>query len=54
MMLLGKFGPLVDRLMKVSRPARFATIAALARGLPLSLDDLADSCLFGVALEHTG
>ena len=38
---------------RLATPA-FATIAALARGLPLSLDDLADSCLFGVALEHTG
>ena len=33
MMLLGKFDPLVDRLMKVSRPARLATIAALALGI---------------------
>jgi type IV pilus assembly protein PilO len=30
MLLLGKFEPFVDRLMKVSRPVRFAAIAAIA------------------------
>ncbi|MGW0160969.1 helix-turn-helix domain-containing protein [Mycobacterium sp. NPDC003323] len=38
---------------RLATPA-FGTIAALARVLPLSLDELADICLFGEDLEHTG
>lgn len=32
----------------------FSTVAALARVLPVSLDELADTCLFPVDLEHAG
>ena len=38
---------------RLATPA-FTTIAALARVLPLSLDELADICLARTDLEHTG
>lgn len=38
---------------RLATPA-FTTVAALARVLPLSLDELADICLFPVDLEHAG
>lgn len=38
---------------RLATPA-FTTIAALARVLPLSLDELADTCLPHTDLEHTG
>ena len=38
---------------RLATPA-FTTIAALARVLPLSLDELADICLDRVSLPHTG
>ncbi len=38
---------------RLATPA-FGTVAALARVLPVSLDELADSCLFAVDLEHAG
>lgn len=38
---------------RLATPA-FGTVAALARVLPVSLDELADTCLFAVDLEHAG
>ena len=38
---------------RLATPA-FTTIAALARVLPLSLDELADICLARVDFQHTG
>ncbi|MGN7780287.1 helix-turn-helix domain-containing protein [Mycolicibacterium sp. 22603] len=38
---------------RLATPA-FGTVAALARVLPVSLDELADTCLFTVDLEHAG
>ena len=38
---------------RLATPA-FSTIAALARVLPLSLDDLAETCLTRADLENTG
>ncbi|WP_305091389.1 helix-turn-helix domain-containing protein [Prescottella sp. R16] len=38
---------------RLATPA-FATVAALARVLPLSLDELADTCLTPLSLPRTG
>lgn len=38
---------------RLATPA-FTTVAALARVLPVSLDELADRCLFPVDLENAG
>ena len=38
---------------RLATPA-FSTIAALARVLPLSLDELARNCFTAAALRHTG
>ena len=38
---------------RLTTPA-FTTVAALARVLPVSLDQLAQTCLAHVGLEHTG
>ena len=38
---------------RLATPA-FSTIAALARVLPLSLDELAENCFVRAGLQHTG